>query len=112
MAGPVAGRSDGSFPNRVVIGGTLVSSQALRYTPAGVPIVTASLRHESEQSEAGQARRVECPLELVVIGEDAQRFAAIAPGSELKLAGFLAARHRNSPVLVLHVTEFRTIQTD
>ncbi len=104
----VAGRN----ANRVVISAVLVSSQALRYTPAGVPILAASVRHESEQSEAGRARRVECPLELVVIGDDAQRFAAIEPGSELRLAGFLAARHRNSPVLVLHVTEFRTIQTD
>jgi len=95
-----------------VIGGVLVASQALRYTPAGVPILAASLRHESEQAEAGQARRVECPLELVVVGEQAHRFAAIEPGSALKLAGFLAARHRHSPVLVLHVSEFRTIDSD
>lgn len=98
--------------NRVSLAAVLVSSQGLRYTPAGVPILAASARHESEQSEAGRPRRVEFPLELVVVGDEAQRFAAIEPGTGLQLAGFLAARHRNSPVLVLHVTEFRKIQTD
>lgn len=98
--------------NTVVLSAELVSSEALRHTPAGIPILAASARHESGQSEAGRPRRVEFPLELVVVGDEARRFAAIAPGARLQLKGFLAARHRNSPVLVLHVTEFRTIQTD
>lgn len=105
MAGP-------ADANRIVLGAVLESSEGIRYTPAGIPILAASARHESEQVEAGRPRRVEFPVELVVVGDDAPRFAAIEPGARLQLAGFLAVRHRNSPVLVLHVTEFRKIQTD
>ena len=109
MAGPALAKASA---NRVVLGAVLEASQGLRYTPAGVPILSASARHESEQVEAGRPRRVEFPVELVVVGDNAHRFATIEPGARLQLAGFLATRHRNSPVLVLHVTEFRTIHTD
>jgi len=109
VAGPALAKASA---NRVVLGAVLESSQDIRFTPAGVPILSASARHESEQVEAGRPRRVEFPVELVVVGDDARRFAAIGPGTRLQLAGFLAVRHRNSPVLVLHVTDFRKIQTD
>jgi primosomal replication protein N len=107
VAGPASAAA-----NRVVLGAVLESSQGLRYTPAGVPVLSATARHESGQVEAGHPRRVEFPVELVVVGDEARRFAAIGPGTELELTGFLAARHRNSSMLVLHVTEFRKIQTD
>lgn len=101
-----------ALANRVLIAAQLVSLEALRYSPAGVPIVSASARHQSIQLEAGHPRQVTCQLALLVVGESARRFAALAPGVTLELAGFLSARHRNSPALVLRVSEFQTIQTD
>lgn len=98
--------------NRVVIGAVLSSVGTLRYSPAGVPILDATAEHCSEQSEAGSGRRVECVVPLLAAGDTARQLAQHAPGTAVELHGFLAARHRNSAVLVLHVREFQTIQTD
>ena len=42
---------------------------ALRYTPAGLPALDLSLKHESEVSEDGQPRKVSLEIRAVAIGE-------------------------------------------
>jgi hypothetical protein len=41
---------------------TIAEREVLRYTPAGIPIVSARLLHVSQQIEAKLDRRVELPL--------------------------------------------------
>ena len=59
--------------NRVSLHGRLVELDALRYTPAGVPIVKFRLAHESEQSEGGALRKVGCEVAGVAFEAEAKR---------------------------------------
>ena len=38
---------------------------ALRYTPAGIPVIEFKLDHESEQDEAGTKRQVKAQISAV-----------------------------------------------
>ena len=91
--------------NRLVLHAKLKSRDELRRTPAGIPVLSFRVEHESEQIEAGIARRTAFELDCVLVGRDAERMTA-APGASLKLKGFLAARSRMSRLLVFHVNEF------
>jgi primosomal replication protein N len=92
--------------NRVGLTAALVEREAIRYTPAGVPIVGLKLLHQSVQHEAGADRTVEMEISAIAVDRVALRIDRLALGTELKLQGFLAPRRRNVKALVLHVTEF------
>lgn len=92
--------------NRVGLTAALLEREAIRYTPAGVPIVGLKLSHRSVQREAGVDRTVEMEISAIAADRVALRIDRIALGAELKLQGFLAPRRRNVKALVLHVTEF------
>lgn len=92
--------------NRVGLTAALVEREAIRYTPAGVPIVGLKLTHRSVQREAGIERTVEMEIAAIAADRIALRIDRIALGTGLRLDGFLAPRRRNVRALVLHVTEF------
>jgi primosomal replication protein N len=89
--------------NRLVLAARLVERRALRYTPAGLPVLDLELKHESELSEAGQLRKVALQLRAVAIGGITQAVAALDLGGDAQFAGFLAAA-RNGRGLLFHVT--------
>ena len=91
--------------NRLELLAKLKSREELRRTPAGVPVLSFRVEHESEQIEGGSPRRTAFELECVLIGAQAERMRA-APGERVRLRGFLAARSRMSRLLVFHVNEF------
>jgi primosomal replication protein N len=91
--------------NRFVLTATLAERRALRYTPAGLPVLDFELKHESELSEAGQPRKVLMQLRSMAIGEITQRLSAVDLGSAGTFAGFLAMA-RNGRGLRFHVTTF------
>jgi primosomal replication protein N len=78
----------------------------LRYTPAGVPIVSATLMHSSQQVEAGVARLVEFEIPALAAGEISGRFNQAELGSTYQFTGFLAKKNRNSKSLVFHIIDF------
>ncbi len=80
----------------------------LRRTPAGVPIASCVLAHESKQVEAGLTRDVSVELQAVAVGELAGVLAAALPGAVLRVSGFVAARslRSRSPVVHLNTIEF------
>ena len=92
--------------NRYQCIATLVEREALRYTPAGIAIVTARLQHSSQQIEAGVARTVEFDMPALAAGDISTRLLALALGQSCRFTGFLARRSRNSRTLVLHITDF------
>jgi len=96
--------------NRLGLTAALVEREAIRYTPAGVPIVGLKLSHQSVQREAGADRTVELEISAIAADRLALRMDRVALGTELKLEGFLAPRRRNVKALVLHVTEFELNQ--
>ena len=89
--------------NRLVLSATLVQRAALRYTPAGLPALDLSLKHESEVSEDGQPRKVSMEMRAVAIGAVTQTLLALELGADGLYAGFLAGS-RNGRGLRFHIT--------
>jgi primosomal replication protein N len=87
-----------------MLSATLVERGALRYTPAGLPALDLALRHESQVTQDGQARKVSVEIKARAIGEITQRIAKLEMGSEHGFAGFLGSQ-RNGRGVVFHVTE-------
>jgi primosomal replication protein N len=98
--------------NRLGLTAALVEREAIRYTPAGVPIVGLKLSHQSVQREAGADRTVDLEISAIAADRLALRMDRVALGTELKLEGFLAPRRRNVKALVLHITDFELHAAD
>jgi primosomal replication protein N len=81
---------------------------SMRRTPAGIPVVSCVLAHESRQIEAGIEREVKLELPAMAIGELAQVLSAAAPGAKVSATGFMAAKSARSrtPILHLNIIEF------
>jgi len=82
---------------------------ALRHTPAGVPVLNFSLSHSSRQTEAGIERIVECQVFAVALGEAGLALSVLPLGRQLRFSGFLARKSRRSQRLILHVKHFESI---
>jgi primosomal replication protein N len=95
--------------NRIVIEGRVVARDAMRYTPAGIPIVEMTLSHQSTQSEAGHSRQVDCEVRAVAAGDAARKVAHLAPGSRVRADGFIAHPGKSRSRLVLHINEIEFI---
>jgi primosomal replication protein N len=80
-----------------------VERAAVRYTPAGLPALDLSLKHESQATENGQPRKVSLELRAVAIGEVTRQAGLLAVGSQAQFAGFLTAA-RNGRGIVFHIT--------
>ncbi len=85
----------------------MVGLEAIRYTPAGIPLLSFVLQHASEQTEAGLKRKVECEVNAVALGNIATELANsnIQLGSNIKAKGFLAKRSAKSTQLVFHIEQ-------
>ncbi|MDR3214248.1 MAG: primosomal replication protein N [Azoarcus sp.] len=94
--------------NELRLAARIVEISALRRTPAGIPVLSCILAHESRQIEAGIAREVKLELPAMAIGELAQTLAAVSPGTDVSVTGFMAAKSARSrmPVLHLNAIEF------
>jgi primosomal replication protein N len=90
--------------NRLVLTAQLVARAALRYTPAGLPALDLSLKHESQVTQEGQPRTVSLEIKARAVGGITQRLAGLELGSEHGFAGFLGSM-RNGRGVVFHVTE-------
>ena len=93
--------------NQLEFVGQIVEREVLRFTPAGVPIVSAVLTHRSQQIEAGAARQVEFEIIALAAGEISGRFSQAEMGATHLFTGFLARKNRNSKSLVFHLIDFR-----
>jgi primosomal replication protein N len=89
--------------NRVRVSGKIADLDELRYTPAGIPIISFTIHHVSEQIEAETKRRVECEIPAIAMTEMAKRVAQIRQGTFIEVEGFLDRKSRNNQNLVLHV---------
>jgi primosomal replication protein N len=92
--------------NRVELSGEVIEREAMRFTPAGIPILAFRMRHESAQTEAKMARQVKFEIDAMAAGETAKRMDSLRPGQRVRLQGFLCTRSRLSTRIVLHVNQF------
>ena len=86
-----------------------VQIEALRYTPAGLPLLSFVVRHSSEQIEAGMQRKAECEVNAVAMGDLAIKAQGIKEGAQIKASGFLAKRSLKSTQLVMHINVLEII---
>ncbi|MBL8382310.1 MAG: primosomal replication protein N [Burkholderiales bacterium] len=93
----------------VELTGAAIAIDAVRYTPAGIPIVELVLSHESTQTEAGRSRKVALDVPALAAGEQALRLATCPLGAALKVSGFLARRGKSQTRLVVHINAFEYI---
>jgi len=93
--------------NKLVIQAEVVKIEPLRYTPAGIPLLSVVLRHVSEQIEAGMKRKVECEVNAVVLGDLALK--GLKQGVQILAQGFLAKRSLKSTQLVMHINDIKTM---
>ena len=98
--------------NQLRLIATIAERDVLRYTPAGVPIVTARLLHSSEQVEADIPRLIEFEVAALAAGEISGRFSRAELGKAFRFTGFLARKNRNSKSLVLHIADFEAYTPD
>ena len=96
--------------NRFQCVATIAEREILRYTPAGIPIVSAKLLHSSQQLEAGVQRLVEFEIAAIAAGEISGRFNQAELGGTFQFTGFLARKNRNSKSLIFHITEISSIE--
>lgn len=89
--------------------GQVVEIDELRFTPAGIPLMRFKVNHQSEQSEDGVTRKVECEVEIVALGQIGQQASRLKTGEAVCLDGFLARKHRLSSQLVLHVNKIKPL---
>jgi primosomal replication protein N len=85
---------------------TILERDVLRYTPAGVPIVSATLLHSSQQVEAGVERLVEFEMSALAAGDISGRFSRAELGAVHQFTGFVAKKNRSSKALVFHIIDF------
>lgn len=80
----------------------------IRYSPAGIAIARFTLKHRSEQSEAGMKRQVLCNIGVIASGNELQRTVQqLKTGEGIRVSGFLARannRHGESR-LILHAEQ-------
>ncbi|MDD5328547.1 MAG: primosomal replication protein N [Sulfuricella sp.] len=96
--------------NQVVLTGRIAEMDALRYTPAGLPLMSFRIAHASEQVEAGHKRKVECEVQAMMLGEPAKTAAGMKAGDSVKARGFLARKSQHSQQLVLHLDKIELIE--
>lgn len=89
--------------NKLALQAEVVNIEPLRYTPAGIPLLSVVLRHVSEQVEAGMKRKVECEVNAVILGDLALKSPKI--GAQIQATGFLAKRSLKSTQLVMHINQ-------
>ena len=92
--------------NELLLVASIAERDTLRYTPAGIPIVSGILQHGSQQVEAGIARQVEFEIAALAAGDISKRFADAELGAVYEFRGFMARKSRNSKALVFHIIEF------
>ena len=90
--------------NEIALTGELAAIEALRYTPAGIPILGFKLLHRSQQTEAGLKRQVDCEVNGVAMAEVAVAMSRHKVGQAVQVKGFLNRKNRMSAQLILHVT--------
>jgi primosomal replication protein N len=96
--------------NRLVLDATLVERAALRYTPAGLPALDLSLKHESTVSEDGQPRKVSMEMRALAIGAITQVLVPLALGTAALYGGFVTST-RNGRGLLFHITSVEPLAT-
>ena len=90
--------------NHFILTAALVAKEALRYTPAGIPVIECQLEHSGEVQEAGSARQVRMSIAAIAIGSIYEKLNQMDLGRVARFSGFLTHKSLRSQRLVFHIT--------
>jgi primosomal replication protein N len=90
--------------NHLTLTASVIGVQALRYTPAGLPVLDMTLRHESEVVQEGQPRKVSVELRGRAVGSVVPAVQGLDIGASRDFSGFLGAQ-RNGRGVVFHLLQ-------
>ncbi|MCU0775111.1 MAG: primosomal replication protein N [Ideonella sp.] len=90
--------------NHLTLTASVIGRQALRYTPAGLPVLDLTLHHESEVVQEGQPRRVSVELRGRAVGSVVPAVERLDIGASRHFSGFIGAQ-RNGRGVVFHLLE-------
>lgn len=91
--------------NLLILTASLIAKDAIRYTPAGLPVILCQLHHDGEASEANQMRQVRMNVEAVAIGNIHHVLLAMDLGATAEFEGFLTQKTLRNERLVFHITK-------
>ena len=98
--------------NRLVMAGVVGNQPETRFSPAGIAIARFTLKHQSEQSEAGLTRQVLCNIGVIASGNELQQTVQqLETGERIRVTGFLArANNRQGENrLILHAAQIERL---
>ena len=80
----------------------IVERGALRFTPAGLPALDLSLKHESELAQLGANRKISVEIRARAVGPVTEALLGAELGVGHEFAGFVGAQ-RNGRGIVFHI---------
>ena len=95
--------------NQFVLDGEVIETDSLRHTPAGMPVLSLRIRHQSQQEEAGKMSMAQFEVGAVAFDDTALALSKIRPGEMLLVKGFMNRKNRFSEYPVLHITQFKLL---
>jgi primosomal replication protein N len=105
---PAAPAETSRAMNRVQLGARIVQRDAMRYTPAGLPVVDLRLAHESERQQLGQTRKISMEMHATALGDLAITLMRTTVGSAGDFEGFLV-KQRNGRGVMLQIESYSPI---
>lgn len=93
--------------NRFEIIARIAEVSAMRYSPAGLPVVDCQLEHDSDQEEAGAQRKVHVLLKSVAMGIMAEKLVQLPLEKFFKFTGFIASTPKSKSV-IFHIQSIQT----
>jgi primosomal replication protein N len=98
-----------SSSNLLILTASLIAKDAIRYTPAGLPVIHCQLQHDGEAFEANQMRQIKMVVEAIAIGDIHQNLERMDLGTSAVFEGFLTQKTLRNERLVFHITKIELI---
>jgi primosomal replication protein N len=93
--------------NHLTLTAILVSKDAIRFTPAGIPVMHCQLEHSGQVNEVGVPRKIQMSVEAITIGPIQKDLERMDLGTQAVFEGFLAPKTLRNQRLVFHITHIQ-----
>lgn len=95
--------------NQLQLAARIIEREALRYTPAGIPLVSAKLLHSLKQQNDEILQMINFEITAIAAGKISERFNQAELGNNFLFSGFLTRKSHKSKTLVFHIVDFEVL---